>query len=323
METITLWSSEEYQYPAVCGFIPKLTMYLHKDGVARPCMLVVPGGGYAVVSPSEGEIVAKRFYEMGYQTAVVTYTTNLLMSEPLGKQPMKDLLRAIRYIRKNAKELCVLPQQMFLCGFSAGAHACASLGVHWSDQEDTGAYAGISGRPDAMILSYPVITSGEYAHRESFMALLGLEPTQEELEYMSLEKQVTEKTPPCFLWQTATDELVPVKNSYLFAAALQEKGIPYALHIFSEGTHGLSLADEAWANEEFGEPYTLEQAFCVGKAVMDGLLSVPEEVKQALAEQQALFTGQTERAKNPVYEEIKVWPELADQWIQNLMKKGK
>ncbi|MFQ9786464.1 MAG: prolyl oligopeptidase family serine peptidase [Mediterraneibacter faecis] len=110
---------------------------------------------------------------------------------------------------------------------------------------------------------------------------------------MSLEKQVTEYMPPCFLWQTATDELVPVQNSFLFAQALQEKKIPYAFHVFSKGKHGLSLADEAWANEEFGEPYTLEQTFALGQAVNDGTFPVPEEAKQ--------------------------WPELADEWIRTTL----
>lgn len=153
-----------------------MKLYFHEVEKARPCILIVPGGGYAVVSPSEGEIVAKKFYEMGYQTA--------------------------------------------------------------------------SAKPNAVILSYPVITSGDCAHRGSFTALLGADASEEELEYMSLEKQVTEDMPPCFLWQTAIDELVPVQNSFLFAQALQEKKIPYAFHVFSKGKHGLSLADEAWANEE-------------------------------------------------------------------------
>ena len=139
---------------------------------------------------------------------------------------------------------------------------------------------------------------------------------QEELEYMSLEKQVTEYMPPCFLWQTATDELVPVQNSFLFAQALQEKKIPYAFHVFSKGKHGLSLADEAWANEEFGEPYTLEQTFALGQAVNDGTFPVPEEAKQALNEMAKMFTGQTKREKEQANEEVKQWPELADKWIR-------
>ena len=255
MDKITLWEQEEYQYPLSCGFIPNMRLYLHEDDSVRPCILIAPGGGYCVVSPSEGEIVAKKFYDMGYQAAVITYTTNLLMSTPLNKQPMMDLMRAIRYVRKNEENLKV--NQVILCGFSAGAHAVGTVGVHFDEIEDK-KYPGISARPDALILSYPVITSGEYAHRDSFNTLLGFSPSQEDLNYMSLEKHVSDNTPPCFIWQTATDELVPVKNSYLFANALQEHHILYSLHIFSKGHHGLSLADKTWANEEFGEPYTLE-----------------------------------------------------------------
>lgn len=265
MDKINLWEQEEYQYPFFCGFIPNMRLYIHEDDIVRPCILIAPGGGYCVVSPSEGEIVAKKFYDMGYQAAVITYTTNLLMSTPLDKQPMMDLMRAIRYVRKNAESLKV--NKIILCGFSVGAHAVGTVGVHFDEIEDK-KYPGISGRPDALILSYPVITSGEYAHRDSFNALLGFTPAKEDLDYMSLEKHVSENTPPCFIWQTATDELVPVKNSYLFANALQEHHIPYSLHIFSKGPHGLSLADETWANEEFGEPYTLEQTFALMKAVV-------------------------------------------------------
>ena len=315
MDKITLWEQEEYQYPLSCGFIPNMRLYIHEDDIVRPCILIAPGGGYCVVSPSEGEIVAKKFYDMGYQAAVVTYTTNLLMSAPLDKQPMMDLMRAIRYVRKNAESLKV--NKIILCGFSAGAHAVGTVGVHFDEIEDK-KYPGISARPDALILSYPVITSGEYAHRDSFNALLGFTPAKEDLDYMSLEKHVSENTPPCFIWQTATDELVPVKNSYLFANALQEHHIPYSLHIFSKGPHGLSLADETWANEEFGEPYTLEQTFALMKAVEDDLIPLPDEVKQMLLNQKAMFTGEVEHQKGSVWEEIKVWPELVDEWLKGL-----
>lgn len=315
MDKITLWDQEEYQYSLSCGFIPNMRFYIHEDDIVRPCILITPGGGYCIVSPSEGEIVAKKFYDMGYQAAVVTYTTNLLMSAPLDKQPMMDLMRAIRYVRKNAESLKV--NKIILCGFSAGAHAVGTVGVHFDEIEDK-KYPGISGRPDALILSYPVITSGEYAHRDSFNALLGFTPAKEDLDYMSLEKHVSENTPPCFIWQTATDELVPVKNSYLFANALQEHHIPYSLHIFSKGPHGLSLADETWANEEFGEPYTLEQTFALMKAVEDDLIPLPDEVKQMLLNQKAMFTGEVEHQKGSVWEEIKVWPELVDEWLKGL-----
>lgn len=87
-EKITIWEQGEYDYPMAFGFEPNLRTYLHEDETVRPCMLVVPGGGYCIVSPTEGEIVAKKFYEKGYNAFVLTYTTNLLMAAPLKKQPI-------------------------------------------------------------------------------------------------------------------------------------------------------------------------------------------------------------------------------------------
>lgn len=164
METkrYNIWEEGEYSYPMACGFVPNLMSYLHEDREeTRACVLVVPGGGYAVVSPTEGEIVAKRFYEKGYQTFVLTYTTNLLGNEPLRLQPLQDVSRAVRYLRKHAEQFGIDAKKLVLCGFSAGAHLCGSLCVHYGDVDDQGTYEDVSNRPDAAILSYPVITSGE------------------------------------------------------------------------------------------------------------------------------------------------------------------
>ncbi len=235
-----LWKPEEYNYPMSYGFTPNLYSYIHEEDYAtRPCMLVVPGGGYCLVSPTEAEIVALNFYEKGYNAFVCTYTTNRLMMEPLKKQPMKDLSRAIRYIRKNASEFNIKPDKITLCGFSAGGHLCGSICVHYEDIEDSNpTYAAVSNRPDAAILSYPVITSGEKAHKDSFIALLGADATQEEMNYMSLERYVTKNTPPCFLWHTATDELVPVENSLLLAKACKGNGVSYALQKYAKRRSG-------------------------------------------------------------------------------------
>lgn len=81
----------------------------------------------------------------------------------------------------------------------------------------------------------------------------------------------------------------------------------------------MSLADEAWANEAFGEPYTLEQTFALCQAVNDGIFSVPDEVKQALDEMAKMFTGQIKREKEKVNEEVKQRPELADEWISTTL----
>ena len=120
---VDLWEEGEYTYPAAFGFRPSLRLYLHDDEEVRPCVLVIPGGGYRYVSPSEGEIVAKCFFEKGYQTMVGTYTVNCSDLVPLKTQPLQDLARMVRVIRKNAEAWRVDPARVVLCGFSAGAHA--------------------------------------------------------------------------------------------------------------------------------------------------------------------------------------------------------
>lgn len=319
-ETLVIWQKGEYHYPLAFGFVPKLVSYIHEEGEqARPCMLVVPGGAYCVVSPTEGEIVAMEFYEKGYNAFVLTYTTNPLMLEPLKDQPMRDLSRAIRFIRSRAGEFCIDPDRLVICGFSAGGHLSASVCVHFADIRDE-VYETISNRPDAAILSYPVITSGEKAHQGSFQALLGAQATEEELKYMSLETQVTADTPPCFLWQTATDEAVPVENSYLFAQALREKGIAFAHHVFSCGKHGLSLANEKWAAGDYGEPYTMEQTLAIAENVRNGKLALPEGMRDGFLAQFDMSEAEKAAAdQKEANEEAVIWPVLAHQWLKMVL----
>lgn len=264
-ESIRLYAPGTYSYPMSGRFVPNLVPYLHtKDGTLRPAMIVVPGGGYAMVSPTEGEIVAERFFEAGFQCFVLTYTTNLLQVQPVQRQALEDISRAVRLVRSRAKAYHVDPGKIACCGFSAGAHVVASLAVHGKEQApETEETREVSNRPDAVILSYPVITSGVYAHRDSFRLLLGEHPTEEALDWASLEKHVTKDCPPAFLWQTLDDELVPVENSILYARACREAGVPCELHLFRSGKHGLSLANARWARGDFGEDadYTVEQTW--------------------------------------------------------------
>lgn len=279
-------------------------------------MLVVPGGGYRFVSPSEGEIVALKFYEMGYQAFVLTYTINMLQLLPLGKQPLMDISRAVRYIRKNAESFGADAHRLAVCGFSAGGHLCGSLCVHYKDISDNESYNGISNRPDAAILSYPVITSGEKAHRGSFDALLGEDASEDELEYMSLEKQVTKDTPPCFVWATMNDQAVPVDNTLMFMQALREKGVLCACHIFSDGEHGLSLADEDWACWRKQSLYTEEQRIKIKEKIKSGELSIPEKAQIALEEEEKTQAQIPPRAVCP---EVMAWPKLADDFLKKVL----
>ena len=180
----------------------------------------------------------------------------------------------------------------------------------------------MSNRPDAAVLCYPVITSGEYANRESFRALLGEAPDEEELDYLSLERHVTEDTPPCFIWQTATDASVPVENSYLFAEACRKAGVPYAHHVFSDGVHGMSVATPEWLDKEREELYTLEQIRLLAEAVKAGKTPCPPEKEEELMKDFALDGGKRERFTPEVKEwlrdllsEVGLWTELAERWL--------
>ena len=312
-----LWEEGEYRYDDAFGFVPQIHGYLHEDGQIRPCVIVVPGGGYEGVAASEGEIVALEFWEKGYQAFVCTYTTNPLKRTPLHMQPLKDLSRAVRWVRSHCQELCVNPGQVAICGFSAGGHLCGSLCVHFADvSEDNPRYAKASNRPDAAILSYPVITSGIKTHGGSMENLLGRDASAGELAYMSLERQVTEQTPPCLLWHTETDDAVPVENSYLMAAACREKGVPYALHIFSDGNHGLSLSNDRWVSNQYGEFYTTRQAQQVLEQIRGCGLTVSEEELERIEGLAVMGVCPKEEL---VREEVAVWPLIAHQWLQKVM----
>ncbi len=316
-----IWEEGEYDYPAAYGFVPGIFAYLHKDDEAHDAMLVLPGGGYCMCCSHEGELPAMNFFRRGMNVFVLTYTTDITMSVPLKKQPLKDISRAVRYIRKNAAEFGVNDKKLIVCGFSAAAHVCGSLAVHFDDvPEENADYAAYSNRPDGVILSYPVITTGEYTHKDSIRALLGPDPSAEELEYFSLETQVGENTPPCFIWQTEGDGLVPVENSYLFAMALRKKKVPFAHYVFPGGWHGMSTADETFFAGWSGGEYTMEQVMRAVHAVRDGKgVNVSEKRKEELIDQ---FFGDHE---DPVTEpdrryiaDVGRWTDLAEAWIKRL-----
>jgi acetyl esterase/lipase len=329
-KTYHLWTNKEYTYPVMGQFIPNVVSYIHEeDDSKRPAMIVVPGGGYSMVSPTEGELVAKEFYRKGYNAFVVTYTTTLLKTSPLKLQPLMDLSKAVVFVRKRAEEFNIDPTKVVICGFSAGGHLCGSLAVHHDAKELVleGEYEGINNRPDAVILSYPVITSGEFGHKDSFIALFGSDGTEVELEYMSLEKHVTRKTPPTFIWHTATDELVPVENSYLFANACKEQGVAYEHHIFGNGKHGLSLANEDWASGNYGGDYTMKQFYETLQYLVDNGIELPEPFNmfgtfpEGASVQDVIKQGMKQYAQqqnNQPDKGIAIWPDLANNWIRKL-----
>ena len=214
----------------------------------RPAILICPGGGYGFLSDREAEPVALRFLSLGYNTFIQRY------SVAPDKYPtsLLQLSAAVALIRAKAHQFHIDTDKIAVCGFSAGGHLACSLGVFWDEpylRESLEIEEG-SNRPNALILAYPVITSGKFAHRGSFECLLGAGAAQALTNKMSLENQVNSKVPPTFLWHTFNDKTVPVQNTLLFANALKEYEIPFELHIFPEGPHGLSLCDSETANNE-------------------------------------------------------------------------
>ena len=334
-----IWEQGEYNYAAAYGFMPNIRAFLHDDDEERECMIVVPGGGYCMCTPHEGEVAAKEFYERGMNTFVLVYTTDITFSIPLKHQPMEDLSRAVRLVRKNAKEYHINPNKLVVCGFSAGGHVCASLCTHFEEIQDKNpAYADISNRPDASILSYPVITAGEKTHIYSVWALVGQNAPQEEIDYFSCEKQVKDNTPPAFLWQTQNDELVPVENSYLYAQALRAKNIPFAHYVFPSGFHGLTVANKAFFDGKAGGDYSMEQVIKAVDAVRnDKGVNVSETRKKELIEQfkdmppadevEGKEKPEEEKAPNPAFvinpadfADVSLWPEMAQIWMKRLFK---
>ena len=215
----------------------------------RPAVLILPGGGYRFTSDREAEPVAIQMNAMGFQAFVLYYSC-----EPATfPTALLQTAKAISVIREHAKEWHIEERKVVLLGFSAGGHLAASLGTFWNKEF---VYEALKIepkriRPDGLVLAYPVITAWEFAHQDSFRALLG-EEYEERKEWVSLENQVGEDMMPVFLWHTFEDESVPVENSLLFAHALRKKNIPFELHIYQKGRHGLSLANGETnpANEE-------------------------------------------------------------------------
>ncbi len=209
----------------------------------RPMVLICPGGGYGFLSDREAEPVALRMCGMGFHACVLRYS----IAPATFPSALWEVAASVAWLREHAGEYHIDPEKIVVCGFSAGAHLAGSIGVFWN-REFLSGLTGLSAaqmRPDRLILCYPVVTSGKYAHMGSFENLLGKDCTDEEKRaFVSLERQVTPDMPKTFLWHTFADRDVPVENSLLMAEAMRRAGVPFELHIFPDGAHGLSLADE-------------------------------------------------------------------------------
>ncbi len=225
--------------------------------VADPCMdviplrqtvVVFPGGGYAHTSAREAEVIALSYVAKGMNAVVLYYSCKDDVSDAQFPDQLCEGCAAVALVREYAQQWNADPEQVYVCGFSAGGHLAASVGTLWHLDAVTQTLdvSAEQARPNGMLLCYPVISADpSVTHVNSFINLLGTEKDNEQLRTLtSLDLQVTEQTPPAFLWHTAEDGSVPVENSLRMATALQQKKIPYELHVYPYGRHGLSLATD-------------------------------------------------------------------------------
>lgn len=226
--------------------IPTLTPYLPDNAnPANAAFVVCPGGGYSGLSiDHEGRAYAEWLNGHGIAAFVLKYR---LGSHGYRHPSMLyDAARALRTVRARAAQWHLDPHRIGIMGSSAGGHLASTVLTHF----DTGQPASPdlverqSSRPDLGVLCYAVITMGEHTHIGSRLNLLGDHPSDALVQELSNEKHVTAQTPPCFLWHTAEDPAVPVENSLQFAAALRRSHVPFDLHIYEKGRHGLGLGDD-------------------------------------------------------------------------------
>jgi acetyl esterase/lipase len=234
VETIKLCGEDERA--SLTTFVP-CTRKEKSDAI-----LIIPGGGYSgVCSDREGENIAIAFNALGYACFVLDYSVKPNAVFP---RPLIEASLAMKHIKENAEKYKVDPERVFVLGFSAGGHLAGSLGTRWHIPEVAGAIDAPFGtnKPRGMILCYPVLCWFDKTHKGTFYNAFGTEtPTDEQVKLISLENDIGENTAPAFLWHTANDNAVNVQNTLKMATALSEAKVPFEVHIFPNGPHGMAL----------------------------------------------------------------------------------
>ena len=242
--THDIWSG---QIPPVnTGTAPELASFPVSAEIrgekASPAVLILPGGGYVHHAAHESEPVARWFNSLGIAAFVLKYRVR----PDRHPAPLLDAKRAMRFIRHQHAQFGIDPDRLGVLGFSAGGHLAATVSVDVpTDQPPRDDIDRISARPDLAILCYPVVSFVETPGSGGSSAnLLGAAPSRAMRELLSAERHVDAATPPTFLWHTADDAAVDVNNSLVYARALGTHSVPFELHVFPHGRHGLGLAHE-------------------------------------------------------------------------------
>lgn len=231
---------EEGRDPILELYLPYNMTEMHHENRKRPCMVVCPGGGYGMCSQRESEPIALKFLEEGFNVFVLTYS----VAPNRFPTQIREVAAVMELIYKNADNWNCDTNKIAIIGFSAGGHLAAHYSTMFDCEEVRDVFPE-SKSVNASILCYPVISAEAVtAHMGSFENLLGHKPqSQEETDYFSCDKNVKPTTPPAFLWHTAEDTCVPLKNTLLYAEALWRNNVPVELHVYPFGGHGLSTCD--------------------------------------------------------------------------------
>ena len=235
--------------PTLALYLPYNMPEMNRQDQKRPCILLCPGGGYARCSQREDEPIALHFLPEGFNVFVLTYS----VAPNRFPAQLREVAAAMELIYANADSWNCDTDHIAIMGFSAGGHLAAHYSTCFDCAEVREAFPE-SKAVNASILCYPVITADPaHSHKGSFKNLTGLdEITEEAIEKFSCDRNVSEHTPPAFIWHTASDATVPVMNSLLYAGALAKYKIPTELHIYPYGKHGLSTVDSQ-TNKELDE----------------------------------------------------------------------
>lgn len=244
---------EDGRAPRLTGYLPYCLKEMGRADEKRPCILVVPGGGYGMCSEREAEPIALKFLNWGFNVFVLRYSC----APHRYPTQLREVAAAFEEIYEHANDWNCDTTKIGIIGFSAGGH----LAAHYSNGYNCGAVREVfpdSKKPNFSVLCYPVISADEtFAHKGSFVNLLGAYPVGDDVSKYSCDKMVTFDTPPTFIWHTAEDQAVPVKNSLVYATALADNKVPFSLHIYPYGVHGLSTVDHLTNDDDHLDSKTL------------------------------------------------------------------
>jgi acetyl esterase/lipase len=233
------------------GDHPQLMITRVKSTKPTAAVVILPGGGYrGHAMGHEGYDFAEWFHSLGMTSAICTYRMRGQGNNGLGyghPAPMLDAQRAIQTLRAQARDLNIDPDRVGIIGFSAGGHLCSTVSTKFTeaDPNSDDPVQRVSSRPDFSILCYPVIGFDKpYTHRGSQRNLLGEDPDPDLIASLSNETQVSDRTPPTFLFHTQADKVVPVENSVHYYLACKRHGVEAEMHLYPKGQHGVGLARE-------------------------------------------------------------------------------